>query len=156
MADLLELAVAVGTFVLLICVGLFFGRRAEKRHFRDLEQREGRLQHVFATQLSKCLGAAPGGKTPTIVLAETVVASDYLKSFLAKLRNIFGGNIPGFEALQERARREVTVQLKERALENGYNAICNLRLTSVNLGGLDPRAAAMATIIGTATAYEVA
>ena len=74
------------------------------------------MQHLFATQLNRHVSPPRRwGKTPTIVLAETVVASDYLKSFLAKLRNIFGGDIRGFELLQERARREVTLQLKERA-----------------------------------------
>jgi uncharacterized protein YbjQ (UPF0145 family) len=153
MSDLIELAITFGTFCALIMLGLLFGRRAEKRHFRELEQREARMQHMLATQLTTCVAADPQGKTPTIILAETVVASDYLKSFLAKLRNIFGGNIRGFELLQERARREVTVQLKERAQESGYNALCNVRLTSVNLMGLDPRAPSMATVIGTGTAY---
>ncbi len=154
MAELIQLVLAIGSFFVLILLGLLFGRRAEIRHFRDLDQRESRLQFMLTTQLKTCIAAAPQGKTPTMLLAQTVVASDYLKSFLAKLRNIFGGEIRGFETLLDRARREVTVQLQEQALEHGYNAICNVRLNSVNINGLDRRASAMATIIGTATAYD--
>jgi uncharacterized protein YbjQ (UPF0145 family) len=90
-----------------------------------------------------------------MIVKEVVIASDYLKSFLAKLRNIFGGEVRSFETLLERARREALLRIIEEAQSNGYNAICNLRMDTAEIGGnLDKKGAAMATILASATAYR--
>lgn len=146
--------IAFVSFLIFMSLGFFFGRRAERRHFYNLQQRELDRRDVVTTQLKTFLAPAPGGKPPRLLVAETVVASDYLKSFLAKLRNIFGGEVRSFETLLERARREVTVQLQEQAAAKGYNAICNVRLNTASVGGMSSKAAAMAAIIGWATAYD--
>jgi uncharacterized protein YbjQ (UPF0145 family) len=62
--------------------------------------------------------------------------------------------VKSFETLLERGRREVTIQLKEQAASEGYNAICNVRLNTASVGGMSNRAAAMASVIGWATAYD--
>jgi uncharacterized protein YbjQ (UPF0145 family) len=152
--ELIQFVLTVGGFFLFISLGFFFGRRAERRHFRDLRRREAAFQDVMTTQLKHFHAAAPGGKQPKLIVAETVIASDYMKSFLAKLRNIFGGEVRSFETLLERGRREVTVKLKEKAVAEGYNAICNVRLNTASIGGMSAKAAAMASILGWATAYD--
>lgn len=154
MAEQFQFFVTVGGFLLFMSLGFFFGRRAERQHFKYLRWRESLLEDVIATQMKSYLAPAPGGKTPKLIVAETVIASDYLKSFLARLRNIFGGEVKSFETLLERGRREVTAQLKEQAVADGYNAICNVRLNTASVGGMSARAAAMASVIGWATAYE--
>ena len=154
MEDVIGLVFTIGFPIFLLGMGLFFGGAAERRHFRRLEQRESAVQHVFTTQVRSYLVPVSHGKPPTLIVAETVIASDYLKTFLAALRNIFGGNVRSFETLLERGRREVTVQLQERAAELGYNAICNVRLSSANVGGNGPKGVAMAAVLGWATAYE--
>lgn len=112
------------------------------------------MDDMIATQSKQFLRPRPGGGPPSLIVAEVVVASDYLKTFAATLRNIFGGNVRSFETLLERARREATLRLLDQAREQGYNAICNLRLEAPNIGGMNRKGAAMATIIGTATAYH--
>jgi uncharacterized protein YbjQ (UPF0145 family) len=137
-----------------ILLGFFFGRRAERRHFADLRIRERMCEDMVATQLKGFLAPARFGKSPKLIMAETVIASDYLKSFLAKLQNIFGGEVKSFVTLLERGRREVTIQLKEKAAADGYNAICNLRLNTADVGGMNARAVTMASVLGWATAYN--
>ena len=136
MAEQFQFFVTVGGFLLFMSLGFFFGRRAERQHFKYLRWRESLLEDVIATQMKSYLAPAPGGKTPKLIVAETVIASDYLKSFLARLRNIFGGEVKSFETLLERGRREVTAQLKEQAVADGYNAICNVRLNTASVGGM--------------------
>ena len=144
-----------GMFVILIALGFFVGGTTERRHLADLTRREEATSGFLATQSKHFLGNPEAGHTPTIVVKEVVIASDYLKTFLAKLRNIFGGEVRSFETLLERARREALLRIIEEAQSNGYNAICNLRLNTAEIGGnLDKKGAAMASILASATAYR--
>ena len=53
-------------------------------------------------------------------MAEVVVASDYLKSWLASWRKMFGGEMKSFRTLQERAKREAVLRLTEQAVAQGF------------------------------------
>ncbi len=150
---MIELAFTLGSFAVLMTLGIVFGRGAERKHFADIVRREAAMTDFTATQTKTYLRPTYE-KPPALIVAETVVASDYLKTFVASLRNLFGGEVRSFETLLERARREVTLRLMEEARSQGYNAICNVRLNSVNIGGQGRQAAAMATILGSATAYD--
>ena len=150
---MIELALTLGSFIVFITLGFIFGRRAERRHFADIQSREAQMSGFTATQSKQYL-LPQHTQPPALIVAETVVASDYLKTFLASLRNLFGGEVKSFETLLERARREVTLRLMEEAHRHGYNAICNVRLNTANLGGMGPHANAMAAIVGSATAYH--
>ncbi len=90
-----------------------------------------------------------------MIVKEVIIASDFLKSNLAKLRNIFGGEVYSFETLLERARREALLRIIEEAQSSGYNAICNLRMDTAEIGGnLSKKGTAMASILASATAYR--
>ena len=107
-------------FVLLLVVcGLIIGRTVEKRHFRRLEEREAAISDMLVTQIKSFPNAAESSQPPNLVLAEVVIASDYLKSFLAKWRNLFGGEIKSYQTLQERGKREVILRLAENARAQG-------------------------------------
>jgi uncharacterized protein YbjQ (UPF0145 family) len=68
---------------------------------------------------------------------------------------LFGGEMKSFHVLLQRARREATQRIIEHASHMGYNAICNLRLDSADLGGNSKgRGAAIVCIFATATAYH--
>ncbi len=144
-----------GFFIVLITLGFVVGGATERRHLADLAQREEATSGFLATQSKYFLGNPEAGHTPTIVVKEVIIASDYLKSFLAKLRNIFGGEVRSFQTLLDRARREALLRIIEEAQSNGYNAICNLRMDTAEIGGnLNKKGAAMATILASATAYR--
>jgi len=138
-----------------LALGYGVGSLAERRHFHSLDERE-RLNHDFlVTQLKSFPNHAPSSLPPQLILAETVVATDYFKTFVAKLRGLFGGEVRSFHSLLSRARRESTQRIVEQARELGYNAICNLRIETADIGGsTGKRKAAMVAIIASATAYH--
>ena len=142
--------------LVLIAVGYTFGKLAEHRHMAHLETREESNGLFLVTQLKSFPNRMPGSEAPQIVIAETVVASDYFKTFLAGLRRLFGGEVRSFHSLLVRARRETTQRLIEQARAQGYNAICNLRLETADVGGstASKKGAAMVAILGYATAYH--
>ena len=90
---------------------------------------------MIITQLKSYPGFVPGEKPPTLLVGEAIIATDYLKSFLAKIRNLFGGEIKSYQTLLIRARREATLRILEEAKRQGYNAICNLRMQTADVGG---------------------
>lgn len=139
-------------------VGILGGRISEYRHLRSLERREEESSDVIVTQLKSFPAATGSDQTPTIVHAETVIASDYLKTFFSKIRGIFGGEIRSFQRMLERSRRETLLRLIESARNQGYNAICNVRLETADVGGgtmtRGKKAMPMASILGSATAYH--
>lgn len=142
--------------LILLAGGYTFGTLAERKHLARLNSREAANGSFLVTQLKSFPAHASGSTSPQIVLAETVVASDYFKTFLASLRRLFGGEVRSFHSLLERARRETTQRLVEQAQELGYNAICNLRLETADVAGstASRKRAAMVAILGSATAYH--
>jgi len=140
----------------LVFFGLVIGRTVEKRHFRRLDEFDAQHQDFLITQLKSFPMAVAGEPDPSLVVAEVVIASDYLKSWFAKWRNLFGGEIRTFQTLQTRAKREAVARLTASAIEQGYNAICNVRIESADVGGgTTKRKVPMAAVIASATAYHV-
>ena len=139
-------------------VGILGGRISEYRHFKSLERREEEVGDVIVTQLKSFPASSISREAPSIVYAETVIASDYLKTFLASLRGIFGGEVRSYQKMQERSRRETLLRLIESAQKQGFNAICNVRLETADVGGgamtRGKKAMPMACILGSATAYH--
>jgi len=139
-----------------IIFGVVIGRTVEKRHFANIEEREAASRDILVTQIKSFPNAASSGPPPNLVLAEVVIGSDYLKSFFAKWRNFFGGEMKSLQTLQERGKREVILRLVEQAREQGYNAICNVRVAPADIGGnstAKKKQMPMAVVIASGTAY---
>lgn len=137
-------------------LGIVGGRITEAMHFKSLDRRALEYEDMLISQVRSFPECLPGRQPPTLVVAEVVIASDYLKTFLASLRKIFGGEVRSFEKMQRRARREAILRLLEQARSQGYNAICNVRLETADIGGgatMSKNPAAMAAILASATAY---
>lgn len=151
----MELIIAFVAFVFLLALGLFVGGATERRHFRSLEQREDEQADCFATQIKSFPNAVSGDPPPRMVVAEVVIATDPMKNFLAKLRNFFGGEVRSYQSLLVRARREASLRILEEARRQGYNAVCNVRLETADVGGsLSEKRGAMVAIIASGTAYH--
>jgi uncharacterized protein YbjQ (UPF0145 family) len=129
-----QLWLQIGLPALLILIGWWFGRMAERRHLRSLDRREGELAHVLVTDLKTFPGGVVAATHAVIVMGEVVIASDYLKRFFAKLRNIFGGQVKSYQLLLERGRREAILRMIQKAHEFGYDAVCNVRLNTATIG----------------------
>jgi len=139
----------------LIFLGLVAGKINERNHLRDMERREALLTHILVTDLRTTAPDIDPGRTPALVTGEVVIATDYLKTFLAGLRGIFGGELGSFLTLVTRARKEALLRLKEEALQQGYNAICNVRMDPADIGGnTAQRGIPMVAMIASGTAYS--
>lgn len=146
----------IGILLCLLALGFFVGRYTERKHFRNLKQRERQMSDMMVTQLKSFPGADLNAPAACLVVEEVVIATDYFKSFLARLRNIFGGEVKSYQSLLARARSEATLRIQEQARRQGYNAICNVRYETADVGGNSTmRKVAMAAIIASGTAYHV-
>ncbi len=144
--------------IIAILVGLFVGQATEKKHLASLAQREADLSDLLATSLKQPLGVSSVPHTPALVCGEAVIASDAFKTWATGLRNIFGGEAKNFGLLYQRARREATLRMLEEARRQGFNAVCNVRHISTDIGGNAVLPAnkgmPMATCVAFGTAYK--
>jgi uncharacterized protein YbjQ (UPF0145 family) len=154
MEDLLIFGIPIA----LLALGLFAGGYAERQHIRSLQQREAATRDMLVTQIKSFPGHVPGTNSPQVIFAEVVIASDYLKTFLAGIRSFFGGEVGSYQTLLDRARREATQRILEQARRQEYNAVCNLRLETADIGGNSvtqgKNRMVMAAILASGTAYN--
>ncbi len=142
--------------VLLILLGLVVGRLSERMHFRRLGMREAALADMLVTDVRSFPGGVDAARGAEMVTAEVVIANDYLKSFLASLRKLVGGELRSYRTLLERARREVRVRMLQKARARGHNALCNVRIETADIGGMVRKGgAATVALSASAPAYTV-
>jgi len=134
----IEPAIRLGFPLTILVVTYFIGSAVERRHQRDLRQRELRSRKLpvltFATPPADW--QIEGG---TLVTGSVVISIDYFKRFVAGLRGLVGGRIASYESLLDRARREAMLRLKESAFEAGYRAVVNVRLETSRLASSNRR-----------------
>lgn len=143
----------------LLAVGYFAGTHYEQKHYRELEERERAMAHFVVTEIRKFPGGPDTTQAPFLVTAESVISTDAMKTFLAKFRNIIGGEVRSFETLLERARREALLRMIETAHHYGCNALCNVRLETVDIssmkGGGGKQGIVAVGVLASATAYRI-
>ncbi|MEO1496832.1 MAG: heavy metal-binding domain-containing protein [Planctomycetota bacterium] len=151
-----EIYINLGIVFGLIFFGYLSGSYLEKRHFDRIEEREQQCADVLVTQLITFPGGVAPELAPRMYASESVIASDYFKSFLSGIRKFFGGEMGSYLPLLERARREAQVRIVEAARKDGYDAVCNLRFENVDIGGAtNPRRRAVTVgILASGTAYK--
>lgn len=109
----------------LLLVGLVYGSKAEKKHYEDIRKREAALAWM-AVRSDKIIGEEiiEGWMVSTSV----VIANDFFKSFIAGIKNVFGGRLSSYESLMDRARREALLRIKEHAAKRGAREVVGLRM----------------------------
>lgn len=113
-------------------VGALWGRRVEKAHFADLARRE--LLFVdFPIHNWRKTPANLEALRSDLVTGAVVISEDAGKRFLARLKNLRGGNIKSYETLLERGRREACLRMLEQAKSKGADAIVNVRYETSDL-----------------------
>lgn len=138
-------------FLTLLVLGYVFGRRAEKKHFESIIEREGEYRDLLA--FSERFPPPDMSVSESKLVGGTVVISiDYFKRLAAGLRNIFGGRVTAYESLIERARREAILRMKEDAMAMGAHMIINVKLetSSITKGSGDQVGAVEVYAYGTA------
>ena len=127
------LFVGIGFPALLLGIGYFNGSYVERKHLRNLDAREDEVRHIVLTN-TKFIHPELNYRRGELLVGEAVIASDYFKNFLAKFRAFFGGEMRSLETLLERARREATLRVLEKAATKGSDAVFNIRLETSNIG----------------------
>ena len=119
--------------VVLVSLGYFFGKRAEKKHFKSIIEREELLNTLPA--LASRMPPQDGAYDQVLVSGSVVIANDYFKTFVAGLRNLFGGKISTYESLLDRARREALLRMKEEAKRLNADLVFNVKYETANISG---------------------
>ena len=124
MLDLLN----IGFIGILLLLGLVFGKSAEKKHLKSIVKREHQL-NVLPAIASRYppSGEGVGPHRQMLVTGNVVIASDYFKTFLFGLINIFGGRVTPFESLLDRARREALLRMKTSAKTANAEFVFNVK-----------------------------
>lgn len=152
----MDLLIGCGCVGFLLILGFFAGTYNERHHFRSIAEREARLGYIGVSDVRQYVGGAHGNAAGALVVAEIVVGTDYFKNFLAAFRRIVGGELTSYHSLMNRARREALLRIKEQAAAGGYNAICNLRMETMDMSMLSPKQqVAMVAVVAYGTAYHI-
>ncbi len=117
---------------ILLALGYFFGRFAEKRHYKSIIEREAELRHIPVIA-SRILPVNVQSDASVLVTGSVVISVDYFKRFLASLRTLIGGRVTSYESLLDRARREAILRMKEEASKLGANKVFNIKLETSSI-----------------------
>ncbi|MGB3308865.1 MAG: heavy metal-binding domain-containing protein [Nodosilinea sp.] len=121
-------------FAVLLGIGYFFGARTEQQHLRLLQHREQAIKGlVLSTAGAKA--KVPDARQAELFVGSVVISSDFFKTFVAGLMNLFGGRITVYESLLERGRREALLRMEESALAWGAERVINIRIQTAELSG---------------------
>ncbi len=128
----MEGLIQIGVFVVLLAIGWFAGRANERRHFRELVEREAQLREVLVFNERRPPADREFARG-VLVVGSVVIAEDYFKRIAAGLRGLVGGRIGVYESLLDRGRREAIVRMKQEASALGATMIFNVRLETSSL-----------------------
>lgn len=128
----MELVFQFGFFLALLGVGLFFGSRNEKAHYRRIEAAEASLRDILVFN-ERHLPAGREYVHGSLVVGSVVVGEDYFKRIAAGLKGIFGGRLTVYESLMDRGRRDAVVRMKQDAQRRGATMIFNVRFETSSL-----------------------
>lgn len=141
---------------ILLIIGTYFsGTIIEKRHFKKIQQREIALIRRPVIAHGKRWRTKKNIKKIELVTGEVVIAGDYFKTFVADLKNFFGGRLTSFESVLDRARREAVLRMREKA--KNAHIIVNVKLETAMLNNDQMKASPPQCAViayGTAITYE--
>ena len=70
-----------------------------------------------------------------VVTAESIVGANFVKDFMANVRDFFGGRSGAYEGVLIEAREIVLKELEERASRMGANAVVGISFDYETVGG---------------------
>lgn len=120
-----------GLVVSLLVLGYFFGSVAEKRHYKRIIVREADTADMPV--VASRYPPEDRHYAQHLVSGSVVIASDYFKSFLAGLFNIFGGQVTPYESMLDRARRESVLRMKDEARKRGATYVFNIKFDTTRI-----------------------
>ncbi len=121
-------------FFTLLTLGFVFGRRAEKKHYDSIFERERALRQIVVTA-DRLPPPEMMRYRSGLVSGSVVISVDYFKLVSASLRNLVGGNVSAYESLLDRARREALLRMQAQANAAGATAIINTKFETSRISG---------------------
>jgi len=147
----MDLIIGLVVTAILGVIGFVFGRRAERKHFAEIEVAERELQDILVFT-TKRIPLSFGAGRSALVVGSVVIAEDYFKRMVSALRSFLGGRLVAYESLFDRARREAVVRMKKQARMLGAQAVFNVRFETSSLSEGNPKALFSAEMICYGTA----
>ncbi|MCI6068571.1 MAG: heavy metal-binding domain-containing protein [Bacteroidales bacterium] len=86
-----------------------------------------------------------------VVTAESIVGANFVKDFMANVRDFFGGRSGAYEGVLIEAREIVLKELEERASRMGANAVVGISFDYETVGGTG----SMLMVVASGTAVVV-
>lgn len=143
--------------ILFLIIAFMTGSTIEKNHYKKIRAREVKYFKKPCISFAKNVIDEDKVEKTELVCASVVIACDYFKFFISTLKSIFGGNISSYESVLDRGRREAILRMKEKAYENGLDAIVNVKIETIMLDPVtEPTREAQKmciTVYGTAIKY---
>ena len=140
------------TFIVLLVVGIIFGRANEANHIKRLKADEEAFSHIKVFNLRTMpQNLSQGG---ALVMGNVVIAVDYFKVFMSSIRMFFGGRLNSYETLIDSARREAIVRMQKDAENLGADAIYNARFEFSKVGQQPQGGGVELLAYGTAVKFE--
>lgn len=118
---------------IMIPIGWIIGRMNERKHLSNLEERELACADIIETNL-RTPPAEWVVESAVLVHGQAVIGSDAFKTFAARWRNVFGGEVRSFDRMLSRARREARLRMIEESRALGANVVWNVRYETSNIG----------------------
>ena len=127
----MENLINLGIFIFLLLLGYIFGKLAESKHYRSIEERENKFRKLPTSNWKQPLPMKGNLVKVQLATGSVVISIDYFKRVLAGLRNLFGGRVASYETLIDRARREAILRMKESCL--GASQLINVRIETASI-----------------------
>lgn len=86
-----------------------------------------------------------------LVSSETIFGTNFVRDFMASLRDFFGGRSASYEEIFLRAKETALRELEERAVALGANAIVGVRLDYETVGA----SGSMLMVVASGTAVRI-
>ena len=98
--------------LILILLGFFAGRIAERNHYKSIHEREEKFLSKPAIT-TKTIDNGREVQIAVLAVGSVVVSVDYFKRFLSAFRLIFGGELRAYASVLDRGKREAILRMKE-------------------------------------------
>lgn len=127
----------LGIIIFLLFIGYTFGSIREKKHYKSLEVRELKFNHIPVVTGKKFVNTTEEIASSKLATGTVVIAQDYFKSMVSGLKNIFGGNIHVYETLLDRGRREALLRLIESAPKSDIFVNLRFETSQITMGSIE-------------------
>ncbi|HMQ10848.1 MAG TPA: heavy metal-binding domain-containing protein [Oligoflexia bacterium] len=121
--------------VISLALGYFIGSAVEKKHYASIRIREQQLANLHVYNTKKLSEEDKKSEYATVLVeGHVVIAIDAFKKLSSALSSFFGGRVKAYESIIDRARREATLRMKEKAQTLKADKIMNFRIITSTIG----------------------